>query len=467
MSRTLYLQCDSGISGDMVVGSLLDLGASEEGLRDALQSLGLEGFEIRVTRKLAGALDACDFDVVVDEAHENHDHDMEWLFGGVDESEEEHHHHGHDHHHHGHHHHDHEHGHKHHKHDHKHEHAHHHHDHEHHHEHDHHHHHEHRNLADITAIVEAGELNDRTREMALRVFGIIAEAEAKAHGETVETVHFHEVGAVDSIVDVVAAAWCLDDLGVDDVIVSPLAEGEGHIRSAHGVLPIPVPAVANIVEANGLVLRHVHRKGELVTPTGAALAAAMRTRDALPELYRIVATGIGCGKRAYNPPSSLRATLVEDVDEAPTPQPAFEPAVWKLETEVDDCTGEALGHVLNLLFEAGAREAHFVPVFMKKARPGYQIEVLCDQELIPAIEEVLFAETTTIGIRRCPMDRTVLQREAGSVKTSFGDVRVKRVVLPDGTVRAYPEHDSVAELARSSEASYQDVVRAAFAACNC
>ena len=117
--------------------------------------------------------------------------------------------------------------------------------------------------------------------------------------------------------------------------------------------------------------------------------------------------------------------------------------------------------------DAGAREAHFIPVFMKKTRPGYQIEVLCDQELIPTIEDVLFAETTTIGIRRCPMDRTVLQREAGSVKTSFGDVRVKRVVLPDGTVRAYPEHDSVAELARSSEVSYQDVVRAALAACNC
>ena len=441
MGRTLYLQCDSGISGDMVVGALLDAGASEQGLKEALAGLGVSGFEIRVTRKEAGALDACDFDVVVDEEHQNHDHDMAWLYGGLNDAPEGAGGHGHDH----------DHGHGHHAHDH---HA---HGHDHDHGHGHHHDHEHRTLADITAIVERANLSARVRQTALDIFRVVAEAEAKAHGATVDTVHFHEVGAVDSIVDVVSAAWCLEDLGVDDVVVSPLAEGEGHVRSAHGVLPIPVPAVAHIVEAHGLVLRRAHRRGELVTPTGAAIAAATATRHELPETYRIVATGLGCGKRAYDPPSMVRALLVEDADDAP----AAEPPLWKLETEVDDCTGEALAHALDRLFEQGAREAHFVPVFMKKGRPGYQIEVLCDEERIPALEHVLFADTTTIGVRRYPLERTALERRQVTLATPYGELRAKQVTLPDGTTRAYPEHDAVAALARETGRSYQDVLRAA------
>ncbi len=450
MTRTLYLQCDSGISGDMVVGALLDLGASEEGLTDALKSLGLEGFKIRVTRKLAGALDACDFDVMVDEAHANHDHDMQWLYGGLEEE-------GHNHHHH------HKHGsdrdhirEHHHKHDH--------HDHGHHHEHDHGHehghHHEHRNLADIQAIIERSALSNNAKRCALQIFEIIADAEAKAHGATKDTVHFHEVGAVDSIVDVAAVAWCLDDLGVDGAVVSALAEGEGSIRSAHGVLSIPVPAVANIVEAHGLVLKRTHRRGELVTPTGAAIAAAIGTQPQLPEQYRILATGIGTGKRAYNPPSMVRALLVEDVHKDVDQRPAL----WKLETEVDDCTGEALGYVLDRLYEHGAREAHFVPVFMKKGRPGYQIEVICDEDLIGVLEDVLFEDTTTIGVRRYALERTALERELGYVKTPYGVVRTKCVVLPNGSVREYPEHDSVAELARENGVSYQEVLRSVYGA---
>lgn len=435
MGRTLYLQCDNGISGDMVVGALLDLGASESGLRTALQSLDLAGYEIRVTRKLAGALDACDFDVVVDEAHENHDHDMEWLFGGLEDAPEGMHHHGdhgHDHHH------DHGHGH-----------------------HGHHHHYEHRGLADITRIIEASELSREAKDRALKIFGVIAVAEAKAHGTTVEEVHFHEVGAVDSIVDVVSAAWCMEDLGVDDVVVSALGEGEGHVRSAHGVLPIPVPAVANIIEAHGLVVRRLHRKGEFVTPTGAAIAAAMRTQEELPEQYRIIATGIGTGKRDYNPPSMLRATLVETVAE--TVDHAAQ--LWKLETEVDDCTGEALGYVLDRLYDAGAREAHFLPVFMKKSRPGYQIEVLCDEQDIPVLESILFEDTTTIGIRRYPLARTALERSQDCVQTAYGEVVVKRVVLTNGESRSYPEHDDVARVAQEHGVGYQDVLRAVLSAC--
>ena len=439
MTRTLYLQCDSGVSGDMLVGALLDLGASESGLRDALSSLGLEGYEVRIERKLAGVLEGCDFDVVVDEEHENHDHDMQWLYGGIEDAPDHHH----DHHHgHGHHHHDHHHGHGHHHHDHD---------------------HDHRGMADVERIVVGSGLSATVQDMVMRVFRILGEAEAKAHGTSLEEVHFHEVGAVDSIVDVVAACWCMDDLGVDRTVVSPLAEGEGHVRSAHGVLSIPVPAVANIVEARGLVLKRAHRKGELVTPTGAALVAAFVTDDALPECYRIVSTGMGTGKRAYDPPSTLRAQLLEMVVEGPDKKPISDeelvgPDLWKLETEVDDCTGEAMGFVLDRLFACGAREAHFIPVFMKKGRPAYQIEVLCDEELIPALEQVLFEDTTTIGVRRSPLWRHALDREEVTLETEFGAVRAKQVVLPDGRVRTYHEHDAIAEIARRQRMGYQDVL---------
>jgi|LAHS01.1.fsa_nt_gb uncharacterized protein (TIGR00299 family) protein len=438
MGRTLYLRCDSGISGDMVVGALLDLGASEKGMREALSSLGLGGFEVRVSRRTCGAVDACDFDVELDHAHENHDHDMDYLYGDLDGDGV----------HHAHAHHDHD-------------------EHDGHEGHDHHHH-EHRTPAEVAAILDAAELPDRTLATAHRIFDILAVAEAKAHGTSVNEVHFHEVGAVDSIVDVVAAAWCLDDLDVTDAVVSPLAEGEGRVRTAHGVLGVPVPAVANIVAREGLVLSRLHRDGEFVTPTGAAIAAAIRTRDELPERYRVLASGVGSGKRAYDPPSTVCAMIVEEVA-APKSVPqavsaSAEPDLWKLETEVDDCTGEALGHLLSHLYETGAREAHFLPVVMKKGRPGYQVEVLCDEDEIPCLERVIFEDTTTIGIRRTPLWRTVLPREQIELSTPHGVILAKRVTLPSGAVRVYPEYESVSETSRGVGVPYQDVYRAAVAA---
>lgn len=453
--KTLYLDCSSGISGDMVVGALLDLGANQDGLRRALASLHVEGFEIAITRKLASGIDGCDFDVVLDKEHETHDHDMAYLFGDLDGASVHDHEHGHEHHH------DHEHGHEHH-HDHDHSHQ---HDHDH--GHAHHHHHEHRHPSDIAAIIDAADLAPRAKQIAHRIFDIVAQAESKAHGLPIEEVHFHEVGAVDSIVDVVSVAYCLDDLDVTDAYVSPLAEGHGRVRCAHGVLPVPVPAVTHIVADHGLVLERRDIQGELVTPTGAAIAAAVRTLDQPPARYRVLRSGLGTGKRAYNPPSTVRALIIEEVVEAPR-SAATEglgmPDLWKLETEMDDCTGEALGNVCQLLYDAGALEVHYLPVFMKKNRPGYQIEVLCSAAKIHVLENVLFENTTTIGIRRCPEWRTALPREAVQVQTELGVLRAKAVTLPSGARRVYPEHDSVAQLAEGSGASYQEALRAALAA---
>lgn len=427
-AQTLYLECESGISGDMVVAALLDLGADEKAMRSALASLPLDGYKIRVTRKVANGIDCCDFDVVLDAVHENHDHDMAYLYGDLDGAHERGHAHG-----------------------------------EHHHEH----HHEHRTLADVLRVVDAGSLTPGASAIAHRTFDILAAAEAKAHGVPESEVHFHEVGAVDSIVDVVAAAVCLDSLGPADVVVGPLAEGHGRVRTQHGVLPVPVPAVVSIAAACGLTLAPRDAKGELVTPTGAAIAAAARTAGALPAAYAVRSVGYGCGKRAYEPRSMVRAMLLEARDAASAAaggMPAGAGALVKLETEVDDCTGEALGNALGMLSSAGAREAHYVPVYMKKNRPAYQVEVLCTRELVPTMERILFEQTTTIGVRRHPVERTALPRRMADVRTPLGTARVKVVTLPSGAERAYPEHDSVVALAEAAGVPYQEAYRAVLAA---
>lgn len=450
----LYWDCQTGISGDMVVASLLDLGASEESVRHALEPLRGEGFTLRVSRVTKSGLDCCDFDVVLDALHENHDHDMAYLYPDDPDDVAIHDHgHGHDHCHgeaHGT------------------EPA----DHEH-----HHHGHHHRSYADVKAILASLDLSPRARRIADDAFGLVARAESKAHGLPVDQVHFHEVGAIDSIVDVVAAAVCLDDLDIDQVVVPSVTEGSGLVRCQHGMLPVPVPAVVNIAAMTGLPLHMSTRRGELVTPTGAALAAAVMTSDQLPRRFRVLKVGLGAGKRAYQVPSILRAMLIEplpdqtsDMIPSPTaadaaadaPSSAPEPAdtIWKLECNIDDSTGEMLGAVLTDLMEAGARDAHFLPVYMKKNRPAYELAVICDDGHREALEDIVFRETTTIGIRRQRMERSIMDVSFRTAQTAYGPVRLK--VCRRGDVsRAYPEYDSVMEAARRAQTDFRAVYLAA------
>lgn len=421
MSKTLYLECNSGISGDMTVAALLDLGADEAKLNQALASLPVSGYSAKVSRVSKSGLDACDFAVLLDKTHENHDHDMEYL-------------HGHDHEHH--HHHDHEHGHD--------------HGHYHHHEHDHEHHHEHRSLPGILHIISHATLTPNAKALAEKIFTILAEAESKAHGVPMDEVHFHEVGAVDSIVDIVAVAVCLDDLGVEKVIIPRLCEGTGSIRCQHGIIPVPVPATLNIAAAHGLNLHMTNVEGELVTPTGAAIAAAVKTSDRLPEQFRVIKIGIGAGKRQYERPSLLRAMLIEELG-------GEKDTVWKLEANLDDCTGEALGYCMERLINAGARDVFYTPIFMKKNRPGVLLSVLCVEDKVKEMEDIIFSETTTIGIRRMKMERTVLSRSIKTVETKFGAVQVKECRLPNGQLRRYPEYESVIRLCKEKELLFQDV----------
>lgn len=454
MGNTLYLECSSGISGDMTVAALLDLGADRAVLESALKSLPVQGFEIEISRVKKAGLDACDFNVKLDKAHENHDHDMEYLHGhshshgeqhpGGEEDSHKHaageelfhglHHAG---------------------------------------EtcaHEHHHPHEHRGLPEILEIIERSEISTGAKKTAAKIFRILARAEAKAHGTVIEQVHFHEVGAVDSIVDIVAAAVCLDNLNVTEVIVPFVCEGRGTVRCQHGILPVPVPAVVNIMETYRLPVRMTEVEGELVTPTGAAIIAAVQTASKLPEQFIISKTGLGAGKRNYERPSLLRAMLIEDTAEKETEKEteietvkeagksAREDVIYKLETNIDDCTGEVLSYVMDRLMEAGARDVHFIPVYMKKNRPAFLLAVICDEERIGELEQIIFEETTTIGIRRSKMERTVLLRESAGVMLKEGELKVKRCILPDGQVRCYPEYDSVVKLALKSGVPFSQVI---------
>ena len=418
MGKTLYLECYSGISGDMTVAALLDLGADRKVLENVLKSLPVQGFHTHINSVRKSGIDACDFDVVLDEAHQNHDHDMEYLHGNCAEHvhAENHHHEDHceDYH-------------------------------------------EHRGMKEIREIINEAVMTDRARETALGIFEILARAEAKAHHVPVEEVHFHEVGAVDSIVDIVSAAVCLDNLDVTDVIVPVLYEGCGTVRCQHGILPIPVPAVANIVCAHQLNLKITSVKGELVTPTGAAIVAAIRTREKLPMHFTIEKIGIGAGKRQYECPGILRAMIIGTEDRE-------QDCIVKLETNVDDCTGEMLGFVMEKLFTAGARDVNYTPVFMKKNRPAWLLTVLCGEEDVDEMERILFQETTTIGIRRVKMERSVLPREKKEIMTPLGIVDVK-VCTIDGKKEYYPEYDSLVRICRESGISYQEAYHMAVEAC--
>ena len=403
--KNLYFECNSGISGDMAVAALLDLGADREKLLKVLGSIPADGFKVEIADVVKNGVKCCDFNVLLDKEHENHDHDTDYLFG------------------------------------HKHQHV--------------HHHHEHRNLGDILHIIEHTELSENAKNLAGKIFKIVAEAESKAHGVALEEVHFHEVGAVDSIVDIVAFAFCFDDLGIERVFIPALTEGTGELRCQHGILPIPVPAVVNIVQEYGISMKITDTKAELVTPTGAAIAAAVKTDETLPKEFKIVKTGLGAGKRNYEKPSILRAFLIEFNEETVAAEEKRESAdeVTKLEANIDDSTGEELGFAMEQLFEAGALDVFYTPCFMKKNRPAYMLTVLCKNEDSEKMEEIIFNQTTTIGIRRTRIKRSVLERETLLIDTPYGEVRIK-LIHHKNRKRFAPEYEDVAGISRRTGISF-------------
>lgn len=437
MGKTLYLETSSGISGDMFVAAMIDLGADPEALERALNSIPADGFMVEISSVKKSGIACCDFNVILDAAHENHDHDMAYLYGPAPVSsaapqEEAHHCHCHED-----------------------EEAHHCHCHggeEPHHHHEHHHHHG-RHLAEILDIIDATDMTDSAKALAGKMFHIVAEAESLAHHMPLEEVHFHEVGAIDSIVDIIAAAVTFDSLGITDVIIPCLTEGRGTVRCQHGVLPVPVPATMNIIEAYDMPLTIMEAKGEYVTPTGAAIAAAICTTHQLPKAFRIVATGLGAGKRAYTERTNiLRAYLIEG-----NAMEEGKDEIVKLETDIDDSTGEALGYTIDRLMRAGALDVHYSPVYMKKNRPAWELTVICKKSRMEELEDIIFKETTTIGIREFPsVMRSILRRNQKQVETPFGIAEVKEVALP-GERRFYPEYESVKAIAEKEHLPFAEV----------
>lgn len=394
----LFWEGRSGISGDMAVAALLELGGSREKLERGLASLALPGVSWEIGRRQVGGIAAGDFRVLLE---------------GHDDT--------------------------------------------HHHEHAEPHHHEHRTLAEIEAILDRGDLAPGARALAKKVFRIVAEAEAEVHGTTPEACHFHEVGAWDSIIDIAAFAILWDDLGLERCAVTGLTEGTGTVRCRHGELPVPVPAVLKIAERYQIPLRFTDHPGELVTPTGIAIAAACRTETALPPCGVVLRVGIGAGKRPReDAPNILRALLLR-LPEAPAAP------IEVLETNLDDATGETLGLAMERLFAAGALDVHFLPCQMKKNRPGWLLRAIARGETVPALEEAIFRDTTAIGLRRYPAERTCMERKVMPVALPHGEVLVKRCSY-GSLVRFYPEYESVRRYAEANGEDFRKVYTAAEAA---
>jgi pyridinium-3,5-bisthiocarboxylic acid mononucleotide nickel chelatase len=457
--KTLYLDIFSGISGDMLIGALIDLGVDAHKLEHELEKLGLEGYHLHVRRGEKANIAGVKFDVHLSHEH-GHSHGH-----GHDHGHSHHHEAAHDHshshahsHEHGHHHEHEEHD-QHHSHSHDHDHGHDHHHHEHGHEHDH----EHsRNFAQIKELVRRSTLSDWVKEKTIAVFQRIAEAEGKIHGMPAEKVHFHEVGAVDSIVDIVGGCVALEMLGKPRVLAGPVVEGFGWINCAHGRFPIPAPATLQILGARGIEVTQCEEPQELVTPTGAAMLAEFA--ESFGPMQGLVAekVGFGLGTRDNKTrPNVLRAILGRSSVETKTANDWETDTIAVLETNLDDINAELLGHFVEKAFSAGALDVFHTAIQMKKNRPGVLLTVLCGVDEADKFAELILRETSAFGVRRSTAERRKLRREFVTVKTEFGEVIVKLGRLNGKVVQAAPEYESCKKLAEERGISLKQVYEAA------
>ena len=295
--------------------------------------------------------------------------------------------------------------------------------------------HKHRHLSDIKQIIEGSRLPDAVKQLAVQIFTRLAEAEARVHNEPVDHVHFHEVGALDAIVDVVGAAICFDALKIDRFVCSPLHVGSGMVKMAHGQFPIPPPAVAELLK--GVPFYATEIKGELLTPTGAAIITTVCSEyGPIPQITTEV-TGYGAGTREYQDfPNVLRVLIGETENDN-----ASDERLWMLETNLDDASPQIFGHVMDRVLELGALDCFFTPVQMKKNRPGVLLSVLCGREEKSAVMKLLFMETTTLGVRSYGVSRRALQRSLVRVETQYGPIDVKVAHLDGRVVNEMPEFE--------------------------
>ena len=325
--------------------------------------------------------------------------------------------------------------------------------------------HGHRHLSDILKIIYDSRLADSVKDRAAKIFSRLAEAEARVHNQTIEQIHFHEVGALDAIIDVVGAAICFDLLGIERFASSALHVGSGTVDMDHGRFPVPPPAVAELLK--GVPFYSTAITGELVTPTGAAIITTVCTDYGPIPQMKLQQTGYGAGTRQYEKfPNALRVMIGEDQVSASDAMAATDERLWMIETNMDDISPQILGHVMERAFELGALDCYFTSVQMKKNRPGVLLSTLCRAEERPVLSELLFSETTTLGLRAYEVERRALQRTIVAVETQYGPIDVKVAQLNGHVVKAMPEFEQCRQAARNANVPLrlvEEAARAVFA----
>ena len=394
--KTLYFNCTSGICGNMTLGALLEIVEDEQYFLDEIKKLNVDGYKIEISKKQTNGIEGTYVNVIVD---------------GKDEYGHEHHIHGE------------------------------------------HHHHEHRNLFDVNNVINQSSLDEKTKELAKSIFLRVAKAESKVHGKPLEEVHFHEVGAIDSIIDIVGTAILINKINPDKIISSVVNEGQGFIECAHGKMSVPVPATSEIFASSNVKFKQIDVDTELVTPTGAAIIAELAEDfTSMPEM-KINKIGRGIGTKETTIPNALTVFL-GDTAESKNPS-KFN--MYVIETNIDDSTGEELGYTMERLLEKGALDVFYTPIFMKKNRPAYKLEVICKEQDLENLQNIIFKETTTIGARYYRVNRTELPREKIEIDTKYGKLSCKRVITPDGTTYTYPEYESMKKLAKENGIALKEI----------
>lgn len=457
--KILYFDCATGISGNMAIGALLEICDGEQYLRDELAKLGVPGYQLNVIKRDSHGIDGTYVEVLeantgipVDAIHDGNKNVGSSATLGLHHGHTHSHHHELDyspeHHSHGHYH------------DHEHDHSldNHCHNHQDDNDNNHNHNHVHRTYADIKQIIEGSGITEAAKELSRSMFQKVAAAEAAVHGKPIDEVHFHEVGAIDSIVDIVSVAILMDYIKPDRVISSVVSDGCGTIKCAHGVLSVPVPATSMIYKNEHIRFKQIEVPTELVTPTGAAIISTFAESYGLMPEMNLNKIGIGVGSRNIGGPNTLRVFLGEDVTADGETQNGD---IIVINSNIDDSSGEDLGYVLEKLMDAGALDVSYAPIFMKKNRPAYRLEVICRAEIREKLSEIIFDETTTIGVRYYLVQREELARVRTLVDTELGQIEAKQVSTTSGHTYTYPEYESMKSIASELGVSMKSV-RAAF-----
>ncbi len=386
--KTLYFECYSGISGDMTVGALLDLGIDFDKFLGEIKKLNIKDLNVSVEKKKLKGICGTSF-YVKENGTYNHGH---------------------------------------------------------------------RHLEDIINIINNSSIGVKAKKISVEIFKEIAEAEAKVHGTDISEVHFHEVGAVDSIADIVGAAICIELLGVEKIYSSELYDGRGTVECAHGILPVPVPAVMQMLKGSQIPLIQKDILTELVTPTGMAIIKVLSSNFGRMPAMKVLATGWGFGKKDTGGINALRVVLGESCSEI------NDTDSFLIEANIDDMSPEAMAFAMEKLFENGALDVFFTPIYMKKNRPAYMLSVIIKPDCESVIADIIFKHTTSSGYRKQNLSRNILKREIINVDTEYGLIRVKKIILPDGKIRWKPEYEDCKNAILKYGVNFDSVCQAALKA---